>query len=161
MSRILSFMRKLPRKRRILKWAGLLTCALLMLTIVLTRWWSISWSKGNHWGFFQWGAVAFGYHNQVDDFRYFRWYVRRNIQTGPLFWWFDYQPGTQRRGSCFITPLWLPLAMIGVPTILAWRRDRPFPPGHCQKCGYDLTGNLSGVCPECGIAANPKRVRTA
>lgn len=24
------------------------------------------------------------------------------------------------------------------------------PPGFCQKCGYDLTGNVSGVCPECG-----------
>jgi len=22
--------------------------------------------------------------------------------------------------------------------------------GHCKKCGYDLTGNVSGVCPECG-----------
>lgn len=25
-------------------------------------------------------------------------------------------------------------------------------PGHCQNCGYDLTGNVSGVCPECGTA---------
>jgi hypothetical protein len=22
--------------------------------------------------------------------------------------------------------------------------------GQCRKCGYDLTGNLSGKCPECG-----------
>jgi hypothetical protein len=22
--------------------------------------------------------------------------------------------------------------------------------GHCVKCDYDLTGNVSGVCPECG-----------
>jgi hypothetical protein len=22
--------------------------------------------------------------------------------------------------------------------------------GHCRGCGYDLTGNISGVCPECG-----------
>jgi hypothetical protein len=22
--------------------------------------------------------------------------------------------------------------------------------GHCKNCGYDLTGNISGVCPECG-----------
>jgi DNA-directed RNA polymerase subunit RPC12/RpoP len=27
---------------------------------------------------------------------------------------------------------------------------RPFPPGHCRKCGYNLTGNVSGRCPECG-----------
>jgi len=23
-------------------------------------------------------------------------------------------------------------------------------PGFCGRCGYDLTGNISGVCPECG-----------
>jgi len=28
-----------------------------------------------------------------------------------------------------------------------WRRRRH---GLCLKCGYNLTGNLSGVCPECG-----------
>ena len=22
--------------------------------------------------------------------------------------------------------------------------------GRCPHCGYDLTGNVSGVCPECG-----------
>jgi hypothetical protein len=21
---------------------------------------------------------------------------------------------------------------------------------HCRKCGYNLTGNVSGICPECG-----------
>ena len=26
------------------------------------------------------------------------------------------------------------------------RRER----GLCQDCGYNLTGNVSGVCPECG-----------
>jgi hypothetical protein len=25
-------------------------------------------------------------------------------------------------------------------------------PGHCSRCGYDLTGNVSGQCPECGAA---------
>jgi hypothetical protein len=24
--------------------------------------------------------------------------------------------------------------------------------GMCVKCGYNLTGNVSGVCPECGTA---------
>lgn len=23
-------------------------------------------------------------------------------------------------------------------------------PGHCGRCEYDMTGNVSGVCPECG-----------
>ena len=25
-----------------------------------------------------------------------------------------------------------------------------YPRGHCQTCGYDLTGNVTGVCSECG-----------
>jgi hypothetical protein len=29
-------------------------------------------------------------------------------------------------------------------------RRKPFEPGQCEGCGYDLTGNVSGVCPECG-----------
>ena len=30
-------------------------------------------------------------------------------------------------------------------------RSKPkHPAGHCQRCGYNLTGNLSGICPECG-----------
>jgi len=35
---------------------------------------------------------------------------------------------------------------------IGYHRSRPPPiqPGHCQRCGYDLTGNVSGVCPECG-----------
>src|SRR5262249_29237548 len=30
-----------------------------------------------------------------------------------------------------------------------WRRQA-FHPGLCRKCGYDLTENISGRCPECG-----------
>src|SRR5262249_30991088 len=29
-------------------------------------------------------------------------------------------------------------------------KDRLLPAGFCRQCGYDLTGNVSGVCPECG-----------
>src|SRR4029077_8067454 len=51
-------------------------------------------------------------------------------------------------------PLWLPFLVIATPTALLWYRDRRrrIPAGHCQKCAYDLTGNVSGVCPECGMA---------
>jgi len=30
------------------------------------------------------------------------------------------------------------------------RRDPRCRPGHCHACGYDLRGNASGTCPECG-----------
>ncbi len=40
-------------------------------------------------------------------------------------------------------------ALIGY--VIATRAERHrIPPGHCRKCGYNLTGNVSGRCPECG-----------
>ena len=48
-------------------------------------------------------------------------------------------------------PLYVPFLAVAVPTLLLRRfRPKPLKPGHC-RCGYDLTGNTSGVCPECGI----------
>jgi hypothetical protein len=47
-------------------------------------------------------------------------------------------------------PLWLLFVLVLLPTAFLWYRDRRIPPGHCRKCGYDLTGNVSGTCPECG-----------
>lgn len=51
-------------------------------------------------------------------------------------------------------PLWAPFILFAAyPTIAfirgpvrRWRRRRK---GCCVKCGYNLTGNVSGVCPEC------------
>ena len=37
--------------------------------------------------------------------------------------------------------------------IYLWSKDRPYPAGHCQFCNYNLTGNVSGICPECGLRA--------
>ena len=34
-----------------------------------------------------------------------------------------------------------------------YRRYRRRKKGLCLTCGYDLTGNESGVCPECGSKA--------
>ena len=54
-----------------------------------------------------------------------------------------------------VTPLWSLTALFATyPTIAffrgpvrRWRRRRN---GWCVDCGYDLTGNVSGICPECG-----------
>ena len=54
-----------------------------------------------------------------------------------------------------VVPLWMPFVLFAAYPAIAfirgpvrrWRRRRK---GRCLKCGYDLTGNVSGVCPECG-----------
>lgn len=35
------------------------------------------------------------------------------------------------------------------------QRDYARDPRHCGRCGYDLTGNVSGTCPECGWRIEP------
>lgn len=50
--------------------------------------------------------------------------------------------------------LWTFLAAL-LPAAAFWRRRRRLSRsrrGLCTACGYDLTGNVSGVCPECGNA---------
>lgn len=56
----------------------------------------------------------------------------------------------------YYVPLYLPMIAIAGFTALLWRRDRRVPPGYCI-CGYDLTGNVSGVCSECGAAIETAR----
>ena len=54
-------------------------------------------------------------------------------------------------GHTAFVPCWMPFLFVVFPTAILWYLDhRRIPPGHCKKCGYDLTGNTSGRCPECG-----------
>lgn len=70
--------------------------------------------------------------------------------------------GTQKaRGQSILLwiPFWMLLVVFGAYPLLIlvgfrtrrWRRRRR---GQCTKCGYNLTGNTSGVCPECGTAVH-------
>ena len=49
----------------------------------------------------------------------------------------------------------LPAVWLYKPTIwlFKWNKRRKLGPNTCPSCGYDLTGNESGVCPECGVGA--------
>jgi hypothetical protein len=96
------------------------------------------------------------------------------LERGELFVWMG-NPTTQAEGfihepisssSDYRLPInWhrylsLPLILLALAgfasdsVCLAWWfvRQRRIPPHCCQKCGYDLTGNTSGTCPECGAA---------
>ena len=35
--------------------------------------------------------------------------------------------------------------------------ERSINPMLCTGCGYDLTGNISGVCPECGCPVDARQ----
>lgn len=57
-------------------------------------------------------------------------------------------------------PLWWLASLLAAFSLLCawrWRRAMRKPPDEqCRKCGYNLTGNTSGVCPECGTPVPQK-----
>jgi len=63
----------------------------------------------------------------------------------PIVWFFECPAMVP------LTAGWISVVAIVVPTALVWKRER-LHKGHCTKCDYDLTGNTSSVCPECGTA---------
>ena len=38
-----------------------------------------------------------------------------------------------------------------------WRRSRLARDNKCKDCEYDLTGNVSGICPECGLTIGDRK----
>lgn len=60
------------------------------------------------------------------------------------------------RVRLLIMPFWIPSVVLAAYPIALLcgiprrRRARRLRLGLCLRCGYDLTGNTSGVCPECG-----------
>src|ERR1051325_43544 len=64
----------------------------------------------------------------------------------------NYLPGVcfacGRAGSVHIYNL--PLWVIMLAALLLYRQPKLEKPECCKNCDYDLTGNVSGICPECG-----------
>jgi hypothetical protein len=74
-------------------------------------------------------------------------------------------PEYRIRGMAVAVPSWMPAVILAPYPILAfvrgparrWRRRRR---GLCVRCGYDLEGNVSGVCPECGTTIEVRTSKT-
>ena len=134
------------RTRRIAKYTGPALCVAIIATWAVTLRWDVFWVGTN---------VSLGLGNGCV------WLVAidsgikdlpRGWQSKRVFYGTAWSPVVFRKGGYreFHLPLWLPLLAVAIPTAWLWRRDRRHPPGHCRKCGYDLTGNVTGVCSECG-----------
>ncbi|GMU80304.1 MAG: hypothetical protein AMXMBFR47_01750 [Planctomycetota bacterium] len=55
-----------------------------------------------------------------------------------------------------VVPLW-PVALACLILVLRARRRTESLHPKCGSCGYDITGNFSGRCPECGTATTQNR----
>jgi len=70
-------------------------------------------------------------------------------------YWARWRPSLRiEPGFVFVRlPLWIPLLTILSAITVLWLAEARYrQPGHCRACGYDLTGNTSGVCPEGGLS---------
>ncbi len=71
--------------------------------------------------------------------------------------------GNTFRIDTVIIPLWIPMVLLiaatGFPAwrlsqrTVHWLKTRRIRVGHCPNCNYNMTGNQSGKCPECGTPA--------
>jgi len=151
------------RARRILKWTGV---GLLTLNPVI---WILSLQFGfqllitSSCNFSIWGGqvalsicdfdVAKAWPNSAFTFTGIRKFPSKNlgvtwpiVKTGPL---------STGHMTMIAAPLWLLLLFTAIPTAWLWHRDSRLISSSsdhrlCLRCGYDLTGNTSGICSECG-----------
>jgi hypothetical protein len=152
-------MRQPSRLHRIAKWIGLVACVVLVaLFVVSAPYWIEYWfNYGRHVGNFACGGgcVTVVWNVRPQLFGASRllpmWLVHRRTSSDIWVWW-PFLDARFLGGYLIRLPVWMPLAVFGPLTALLWYRDRRRPmPGHCRKCDYDLRGNVSGICPECGL----------
>jgi hypothetical protein len=161
-------MARWSRIRHAVKWVATLGSVVLVMIAVITCWaWTSFVTESHSWVLgVQVGAVTVvhakpaGFLPHLERGLAFRWTQFSFDDWSQFALWPKYDWRSRIRHAS--VPLWLPLVIMAVPTGTLWWLDRRrIPPGHCQKCGYNLTGNVSGRCPECGEpAAQPSEALT-
>jgi hypothetical protein len=112
-----------------------------------------------------------GLHNLPSDlFRTYDWLQHSYQQRGFLFVGNGFVRKTYFDGRTswhLFVPYWLIVLIAAISPIRwlirlvrRWRRSRAqrkrIRLGQCRACGYDLTANNSGTCPECGEKTGPQ-----
>jgi drug/metabolite transporter (DMT)-like permease len=67
----------------------------------------------------------------------------------PKSWLMALTPMTNFFGVVLMLFVW-PMSVVWVYKVMRWR-DETWDGAACWACGYNLTGNTSGICSECGI----------
>lgn len=109
-----------------------------------------AWIKSGRAGIDNEPEVAIETANRDRDLRAMEIIVGRDLMAPPP----SHVPARWSRSSALPLP-WLAIALAGVVVlffIIRWARRARLINLQCAACGYNLTGNASGVCPECGTA---------
>ena len=141
------------RHNRVARWVfrlGVAVCVLIVMATVASSWLGPYVWAGRCMFHVTRGAVYL-YSFSRDSGRPYRLGLGRVI-PGIVLWPKKHEVVTSAGPSGLtirVCPMWMFLLAALIPTYLAWRKLRRPLPGHCQQCGYDLTGNVTGVCSEC------------
>jgi len=164
--------RRPSRLRRVAKWVGLGVCLLVLAEWAGSEWmsqhyyhrmWRVSLSEGTV------NVLVAGSGVYADSLQ-----RRYDTGSGGFIVHPTYHsdclglrlPSIERHGRLrdalgINIPLWIPFGLFTTLTsVLFWRDRRTAKPGNCLHCGYNLTGNESGICPECSTPV-PKQETTA
>ena len=136
-----------PKSRNV-KWVGVAACALLLCGWICTFWSAFGYQAPNvviglSVGCIEVSVYPKGMPTQgwFAAWQPYEAYWLPRIIHGRFITW---------RTTHIFVPLWIQLLLVGAATFLAFRYDWRFAPGHCQACDYDLRGDFSAGCPECG-----------
>jgi hypothetical protein len=129
---------------------------LLGITWLGSAFWRIQWSNGRTRIFLAEGGLTVSRQSWQVPLK--TWEFCRSTHQRLSYWWIrqgvldlSSVAATPRKIRFINLPLWMPLMMtIGAAWMIHWQHRKRIMQGHCQACGYNLTGNTSGVCPECG-----------
>ena len=161
------------RLRRVMKWSVLAVCLALAGAYVASARWAVYLRSSHGNGIGLWPgrlAIERGSAHVATAMAVPRSWLseplRPRLSTRPIAdeSEFRFGYGIRRIGAyrAWFIPLWWLLAPAASLTGVPWTpevltfvgRLRLARPG-CCPCGYDLTGNTTGVCPECGKSTSP------
>ena len=137
------------RTRRVLKWVGTVACVLVVAMFLASLQYVPCFARNTWCVWIDDGCFQVQWNAPVGTFLRDGFLIFGNRTPGNMQWWVSIRLTPP---SMMVLPIWLILTVLIMPTAFLWWRDRRYPRGHCQYCGYDLTGNVSGRCPECGKA---------
>lgn len=135
--------KRAPICRRLVGWVGMMLSASCVLGWVISLSLELSYTGRETALALRRGSVWITYN--------YRFGIGWNVGTpsGPLLWM--PRVGRPTPAVWFVAaPFWCALLPSGLLTALLWYEPRQRVGVDCGRCGYDLTGNVSGVCPECG-----------
>lgn len=137
-------------RRRSVKWVGLAACALLLCAWIGAFWSALGYQANTVAVDLSVGCFEISVYPKGSPTSAHGWFAVP--QPYEVYWLPKIIHGrfiTSRTTHIFL-PFWIPLLIVAAATILAFKYDRQFKPGHCQICGYDLRGAEHKKCPECG-----------